>query len=223
MPLAHQVLCTGHKRRSKEPCHQVAVKGSTKCRLHGGKSLVGQASPHYKTGRYSKHLPAQLAARYEEARANPRLLSLADDIAVAEARLAALLEQVTTGESASAWAQMQTTMAEFRAAHASGDPGAMQRHFMTMGRLVERGSAGAGAWEEIRKVWETRGKLIQTEAKTLTAMHQIVTVQQVMLMLGAATDAVVRAVQAHADTHSGRAILQDIMAEFTRLATLEEK
>jgi hypothetical protein len=216
-------LCTAHKRRDGSPCGAIAVKGTTKCKFHGGRSLSGPLHPSFKTGKYSKHLPAQLAARYEEARANPRLLSLGDDIAVAEARLAALLEQVTTGESASAWGDMQALMTEFEAARVRGDASAMGSLFQRLRGVVERGSAGVGAWDEIRKVWEIRGKLIQTETKTLLAMQQIMTVQQVMLMLGAATDAVVRAVQAHADVTSGRAILHDVMGEFTRLSTLEEK
>jgi hypothetical protein len=222
MPLSNgQRICTAHKRDGS-PCGMVAIHETTKCKKHGGKSLSGPGHPSFKSGKYSKHLPAQLAARYEEARANPRLLSLSDDIAVAEARLAALLAQVATGESAGCWEALRTTLGAFRAAQQAGNPSAMQQHFQTLSQVVERGQAGAGVWEEIRKTWEIRGKLIQTETKTLAAMQQIMTVQQVMVMLGAATDAVVRAVQAHADVVSGRAILRDVMGEFTRLSTREE-
>ena len=55
-----------------------------RCRLHGGKSPAGLASPHYKDGRYSKALPARLAARYATAEADPRLLELRDEVALTD-------------------------------------------------------------------------------------------------------------------------------------------
>ena len=201
----------------------VAVRGKTVCRFHGGLSLSGAANGNYRHGRYAKDMPTQLAARYAEARTNPRLLSLSDDVALAEAHLAELLARVETGESAACWQELRTTLDAFSGALASGDLAAVDLHFTTMRTLVERGSAGAGVWEEIRRVWETRCKLVQTEIKTLTSLQQMITVQQHMLMLGAVTDAVVQAVQQHADTQSGRKILMEVQAEFTRLATLEER
>jgi len=41
-------------------------------------------------------------------------------------------------------------------------------------------------------------------------------------MVGALTDAVVRAVQKHVEVGAGRKVLRDVQQEFTRLATLEE-
>lgn len=215
-------LCDAHKRDGTI-CRQVAMRGKTKCRLHGGKSLSGVANGNYKHGRYSKSLPTQLHQRYVEARSNPRLLSLSDDVAVAEARLAELLASVESGESGACWQELKTTLEAFSVALTSGDLAGLQAHFETMRGLVRRGAAGAGVWEEIRKVWETRCKLVQTEIKTLTSLQQLITVNQHMLMLGAVTEAVTQAVQTHADTQSGRKILMDIQAEFTRLATLEER
>ena len=215
-------LCTGHKRDGSR-CRRIAIRGKTKCRLHGGRSLSGAANGNFRHGRYSKDLPTQLVARYEAARANPRLLSLSDDVAVAEARLATLLASVETGESAACWQALRTTLDAFSTALAGGDLAAMDTHFKALRTLVERGQAGAGVWEDIRRVWETRCKLVQTEIKTLTSLQQMITVQQHMLMLGAVTEAVTQAVQTHADTQSGRRILMDIQHEFTRLATLEER
>jgi hypothetical protein len=222
-PHDHRVaaLCTGHKRDGSL-CGAIAVTGKTKCRLHGGRSLSGMAAGGFKTGRYSKALPAQLAARYEEARASPRLLSLSDDIALAEAHLAALLEQVEQGAAGTTWQELRTTLDAFEGALAVGNLDGMQAQFATLQRLVQQGGQTAAAWQEIRRVWETRCKLVQTEVKTLQGMQQMVSTQQLMLYLGAITAAVTEAVKRHADTASGRAILTDIQAEFTRLSTLDE-
>jgi len=191
--------------------------------MHGGKSLQGPANPHYRTGRYSKSLPAQLAVRYEEARANPRLLSLDDDIALTEGRLAALLEQAETGESGACWRALRGEMDAFEAALAQGDMDGMQTHFAAMRGLVQRGAATVGVWDEVQAVLVTRTRQVQTQVKTLQSMQQMLTVQQHMLMVGALTDAVVRAVQKYAEVGAGRKILRDIQAEFTRLVTLEER
>ena len=45
----------GAKTRSGELCRNKPVSGSTRCRLHGGKSLKGTDSPLYKHGLYSKY------------------------------------------------------------------------------------------------------------------------------------------------------------------------
>ena len=222
MPLHEDArLCNAHKRDGAI-CTNMAVTGMTKCRMHGGKSLRGAALPQYKSGRYSKSLPMQLAQRYEEARSNPRLLSLDDDIALTEARLAQLLEQVDTGESGARWQALREALEAFSAAMGVGDMAGMAAHFAELRRLVEAGAAQVGVWREVYEVVETRQKLVPAQVKTLQTLQQMLTVQQHMLMVGALTDAVVRAVQKHADVQTGRKILMDMQTDFTKLSTLEE-
>jgi len=91
-----------------------------------------------------------------------------------------------------------------------------------MRQLVTRGSGTAAAWGEIRRVWETRAKLIQTEGKTLIAMQQVVTMQQLALFVGAMTEVVTRAVNAHVEGPQRRKLLSAILTEFTDLSTREE-
>jgi hypothetical protein len=220
--MVNHVICTGHKRRTGEPCGQVAVRGKTKCRLHGGLSLSGAANGNYKHGRYSKDLLTQTAARAEEARTNPQLLSVSDDIALIEARIAEVLQAMGTGESGESWRDLKGALDAFSRAMASGDMAGMSTHFATMRKVVTQGSDQARAWAEVRRLEETRCKLVQTEVKTLQGLQQMITIQQHMLMVGAQTDAMIRAVLAHADTETGRKILRDMQTEFDRLATLKE-
>jgi hypothetical protein len=168
-------------------------------------------------------MPSQLAQRYLEARENPRLLSLSDDIALAEARLAELLQAVDTGAAGATWQALRRTLDAFSLALAGGDLEGMNTHFAAMRQLVVQGSAGAGVWQEIQQVWQARCKLVQTEVKTLQGMQQMITVQQNQLMLGAVMQALVEAVQQHADVPSGRKILMAVSHEMTRLSTLEER
>ncbi|MGI8403704.1 MAG: hypothetical protein ACR2OE_02845 [Thermomicrobiales bacterium] len=70
------------------------MRGRNVCLAHGGKTPRGAASPHFKTGRYSRSLPGRLVAAYEEALNDPRLLSLRDDIALTDAMLMETLSQL---------------------------------------------------------------------------------------------------------------------------------
>ena len=48
------------KDGDKIKCTKPAINDTTKCYLHGGASLRGEAHPNFKTGRYSKVIPMRL-------------------------------------------------------------------------------------------------------------------------------------------------------------------
>ena len=50
----------GAKTRSGGQCKNLAMHPAGRCRMHGGKSLRGLASPRYKHGKYSKDTLAML-------------------------------------------------------------------------------------------------------------------------------------------------------------------
>ena len=56
-----------------------------RCRVHGGKTPSGPASPHWKTGKHSRVLrELTLSARYEEFLANPELGELREEVALTD-------------------------------------------------------------------------------------------------------------------------------------------
>jgi hypothetical protein len=217
------VLCNAHKTRGRGLCGAIAVKGKTKCMRHGGHALEGMANPGYKTGRYSKHLPSQMAQRAEEARTNPRLLSLSDDIAVLEARLAERFRALEHDGSATVWPDLQATWRALHEALIAGDGAGVQASEREMERLLTVGGSQAAAWAEISELMLTRAKLTQVEVKTFQTLQQMITAQQHQLAMGAIMQAVIEAVRTHADTQAGRAILRDVGTEMTRLSTLDAR
>jgi hypothetical protein len=190
--------------------------------MHGGNSLAGVANGNYRHGRYSGLLPTKLATKYSEAIANPRLLSLHDDVGVCEARLAELFARLDAHESGTYWETLRETLEAFDAARASNQGAAMEAHMATLRTLITAGGDEFHAWAEIQALWETRCKLTQTETKTLLTMQQMVSTEQLMLMFGVITQAIHDAVTAHASPDVSRKILDVLGGEFQRISLLEE-
>jgi hypothetical protein len=218
---ARMPQCTAKSKRSQQQCRRRASRGHHVCYIHGARTPTGFALPQTKTGRYSKVLPVRLAQRYEEAQANPRLLSVRDDLAVCEARLAELFGRLDTGESGALWQALRDTLDAFAVAQAAGNVAHMKQHLGTLRQLVSQGSADTAAWEEIMQLWDRRCRLVQTEIKTLVSLHQMVSTEQLMLYFGVITDAIQRIVTAHAEPACARTILGELSAEFFRLSVLE--
>lgn len=156
-----------------------------RCRLHGGKTPGGIASPHYSTGRYSKHLPTRLQARYEAAAGDSELLALRDDIALTDARLSDLLTRVDTGESGALWARLQELRLEVIACKRAGDTVKMAEALNALLDLIGQAHTDYRAWGEIAAVLEQRRRLVESERKRLTDMQQTLTVEKAMLLIGA--------------------------------------
>jgi hypothetical protein len=110
MPLTGVSVLCGARRRDGGECTQVAMANG-RCKMHGGKTPTGPALPQFKTGRYSKVLPAALLDRYQQALADPELLALTDEIALLDARLGAV---VTRPASTEAWAEIVSLVEQRR-------------------------------------------------------------------------------------------------------------
>jgi hypothetical protein len=81
------VKCNAKAKSTGKPCQRDAVNGSTKCYVHGGATPRGEDSPHFKHGRYSKHLPKRISEKMHQfADADP--LDLTEEMMLAKAILA---------------------------------------------------------------------------------------------------------------------------------------
>jgi hypothetical protein len=182
----------GAKRRNGEPCRVWPVKGRNRCRLHGGRTLVGAANGTYKDGRYSRYLPERMAAQYRAAKSDPELLSLKDEVAALDARIADLFLRVDTGESGAIWEELQREWAQFHLVRDLGDVPKMHVSIAKLDRLFARRLSDYAAWAEIASLWEQRRKLAESEHKRLIAMRQMITQEQALLLMGAVTDVITR-------------------------------
>lgn len=173
----------GAKTRSGAPCKR-APMANGRCKLHGGASLRGAAAPAFKSGRYSKYLPARLAERYQAAQTDTDLLALREEVGLTDARLADVLTRVDMGESGALWKTASQTFNELLTAQAMGDQVRERFAKSSLKKLFEQGLQDWVAWEEIAKLVEQRRKLVESEGKRLVAMQQNITAERAMAMIG---------------------------------------
>ena len=207
------MICAA-KKTNGEPCKANAITGKRVCRVHGGMTPSGIASPHYKDGRYSKVLPTRLAARYSEAQRDPALLELREDVALLDARLADLIARVDTGESGALWQSLMTARKELLDAKRRSDQVDQAIALNTIVGLIAEGHADYRAWGEVGSVLDQRRKLVESERKRLQEAQQTLTVEKAMLLIGA----IGGIIKAH--VHD-RTTLSKISADISALTTIE--
>lgn len=204
--------CGARKKRSGDPCGSFPMANG-KCRVHGGATPSGVALPQTTTGRYSKHLPTRLAARYEEARDDPDLLALRDDIALLDTRLGEVVGNLNTGESKAAWKALAMLWGSFAAEWKDMPPDDMERSIEQIGAVVQRGLSEAYVWDEIRSLVKQRADLVANERQRMVQLQQMITSEQAMVLLASLVSTVKRHVR-------DRDALAAISAELGALALL---
>lgn len=179
---------------AERACRAKVSRAGQACRVHGGASPKGIASPHYKGAGKSKYLPARMLADYQEAADDQDLIALHADIALVEARIADILKRVDSGESGAQWANARAAydalLVSLRATPA--DPQEQAQRIDALGKTLARGRSDYAAWNELARLIEQKRKLIETEQKRLIAARDYVTVAQEYLLFDALVAAVTR-------------------------------
>lgn len=203
----------GAKTKVGGVCKQAALANG-RCHYHGGKSLMGIASPTFKTGRYSKFLPARMTGRYEESRSDGELLALREDIALTDARLVDLLSRVDTGESGALWRSLMAARMELLACRQASDIKGQMDALNLIMELISQGHTDYRAWGEVAAVLDQRRRLVESERKRLVEMQQMISSERMMVLLGA----VVGVIQEHV---TDRTILSGITTGIQKLITAD--
>lgn len=184
-PTPHARCRCGAKTRQGGECASWAMPNG-RCRMHGGLSLGGVASPTFKTGRWSKYIPGRMLERYQEAQADDALLELREDIALLDSRLADVLSRVDTGESGSLWRQARAAWE----ASQSADVASAVAAKLELEDLFTRGVADYAAWGEVQRLLQERRKVVESERKRQIELQQMITVERALLLVTAVVDSV---------------------------------
>lgn len=199
--------CKAKSKQSGDRCKNRAVRGLDVCHIHGGKTPKGIASPQTEHGRYSRHLPTRIAARYEQAASDGELLNLRHDIALVEARLIDVLDRVDSGESGRLWSELYASWEAFKRARALGKTDEMAEALHAHEQLLARGVSDYAAWHEVGALLDQKRKLAESERKRLVEMQQTITTEQALLFVSAVMDSVRRNVD---DRNALAAISRDL-------------
>lgn len=179
------------RNRPGRHCTRLPLRGKTRCRHHGGLSPSGVAHYNFKTGIHSKALAGTpLGELYEQARANPDIIQLTEQIALLDARNDQLFGQFGTGESQEAWTQVREGLSMLREAQKSRDGAAMVAALTTISAAVDRGENDAAIWAELRTNISLRRKLVDSESRRRKDALEMLDTTRVMAIMGAVAQAV---------------------------------
>lgn len=177
------------------------MDGKEACRVHGGRSLSGLASPTFRHGKWSKVIPIRLLDRYKEAEGDTELLALRSEISLVDTRIGEILSKLDQGESGSVWKWLQDRMDDFNRLnrHAQNIKDEERRKqklaeaaeaLSDVQALINRGASDWQVWDEVMRLIDARRRLVDSEQKRLIAMQQMITTDRALTYAAALGQAV---------------------------------
>lgn len=189
--------CTAHAKNSGDRCKRTPEPGFTVCRYHGGLTPIGTAHPSYVHGRYSRHMPAAVKARYEQFLADPTLTHLRPEIALVAQQLEDMLERLNAGESTKLWEKCIELLDDHRDAlveqsfgyDPSPSPDAL---LAELGTTMRSGLTTFNIFPQIQPILEQYRRLADSENKRINDLNQKLTTEQAVLFVQALGDSINR-------------------------------
>ena len=176
----------------KAPCVFTPYPENGRCRIHGGPSPKGIASPNYQGKGWSRYMPEPWLPMHKESQEDPDLLNMVQDIKLRDVRVKQLLQKMGTGDVGKTWLAMREEWEKLQRSLRVADPKEQKRrvgeHVTAISVLINRGSAEAEAWDELLDVSEQRTRIIERHTKqqivvgALVAMEDAMTDYQAMAM-----------------------------------------
>lgn len=171
----------GAKNKAGKPCRRSPSKGRDRCRKHGGASLQGPAHPSFKSGKYSKVLPARYLAAYRDSVNDKHLMTMREQIAMCDARERELVERLSGNESGEAWNALRAANRTLRQSIQRRDEAGIMAAVQSIDSIVERGLRDESQWEDLRRNMDQRHRLVDGERKLLEASSEMATKDEVRI------------------------------------------
>lgn len=87
--------CGANTKAGTGPCRQTIINPQNgRCKVHGGPTPKGTASPQFRSGFYASTLPRGIAAHFAHHDNDPQLLKLRQDIALVTSTLTTFLSRL---------------------------------------------------------------------------------------------------------------------------------
>ena len=181
-PVYGQTMCTAHNGGSPNlgfpSGHTQFNHGATSkflsTRLAGKKIMQGRHSGSIKS--------SKLAAKYLEARNDPEIIAMTDDLALVDMRIGQLLERWQEGDMPpSQWNAMIDDFKELDSALKRYDSEGSKTYLRRMRKtLLEDRLSDREIWDEIKSLMKLRRELAEGERRRRTDMAMLLTAEQAM-------------------------------------------
>ena len=203
--------CGAKSKQTGQPCKLAPIKGRTRCKFHGGKTLSGVAHVDFKKGRYSKVLPMGLVERFEAAKDDPEHLSHSPEIRLIDSRLESLLKkldatnpQVALEAIQRAWSVYEGSFISTIAAHRPSPTECLKA---VEKAIKESPGDGVGIWSEVMETVEQRSKILERETKRLASDVHMLDAGQLLGIIEIVIDIMRTSVNRYADKPTAQRIL----------------
>lgn len=190
--------------------HRVRQEG-LRCRNHGREAPRGPAAGNWRHGRYSKYINTDLGERYDEARTNPELLSLQDDLAMIEARLTELFDELRgmrSEESITTWQKAKNTYRRMKRAIDEQDGATVIAAMEVLDGVFEEGRSPVRIWDEILELMNKKRIMAETQSRIVTRERLVISVEEFNVLVARTIGIIKQHV-------SDRAAIAAIVREFT--------
>lgn len=181
----HETPRCGALTRDGDECSNPPMVDRTRCRMHGGATPRGMASPHYRHGRRARVLPARLQERYEAAAADQDLLSIRQDVALLSALIDDKLEAWAESSQGPDWQQVFNQIDLIVSSFRVWDWTRSEAELRALAESVSERRAESQVVEEVRSLIDQRARLAAQEHRRLVDLHQVLTVEQVVTFASA--------------------------------------
>ena len=217
--------CSANSKSTGERCQNAAIRGHSVCGVHGvgrpkhtgrpgGRSITNGRYSH----RYQSLLSDKKAARFKAAMEDADFLNLVPRIAVLESRFLELLEKLGTPETGETWRRLSelseeveaTSRGRYKSQKAKNQ--ALTNVWPEIIKLMREGVGEYCAWSEIREIVEDSRKLIETEAKRIKLMAEIVSSEEARIFVAR----VLEHVQKRIDPKVFTALVYDLEQDLTQ-------
>lgn len=202
--------CTGWSRNAGRQCTKRAIRGRTKCKNHGGKSLRGVNSPRYKGKGKSIDMPTRLAEQYRQWLEDEDRLSIDKELAIMRTLFWGYVTDLGEEGSIPLWKEAKKLFRKFRKAWASEDPEIKARAGGYLLELEQVLIRGAGADAQEKKIFarvQTIERLQRAQATLDETKGKLIQLDTVYLLLGAIFDTIRRDV---ANLNEGPQIISNL-------------
>ena len=180
MSVIHATKC-GAQTRTGGRCRQPVITGRNRCRMHGGKTPRGLANPNTRTGLYSRDMPTQMLARFEQAQKDRELLSLRADVALVTAVIG---ERLAEMEQAGQQVDWDKAIAKLDQLFDQGEAWSWERiqgELRGLGEMLRAKRNEQSIFSEIRSLIDQRARLVAQENRRLEDLKQTLTVEEAIV------------------------------------------